>query len=208
MATDATGTPTSLGIPTFTTAGDAPTGRGVNAMMAAIDDLLVASTVNMPVATVLPFAGESAPDGWLMCDGTAYSTTTYAALFAVISSNFGAGGAGTFRVPDMRGRIPVGAGSGAGLTARSVAASGGVEAVTLTSAQSGLPAHGHNVRKAAGGSDRIVSTEGTGAASASLGAGAVGNIADYVAQNNTAADAASSHTNMQPFMVLSYIIKT
>lgn len=57
---------------------------------------------------VSDFAGTSAPTGWLLCDGTAVSRTTYAALFAVISTVYGVGdGSTTFNLPDGRGRVNV-----------------------------------------------------------------------------------------------------
>lgn len=66
-----------------------------------------------PVGIIAPFAGSAAPGGWLMCDGSAVSRTTYANLFGVIGSTFGAGdGSTTFNVPDMRSRTPVGVGPG------------------------------------------------------------------------------------------------
>ncbi len=63
--------------------------------------------------TVTMFAGASAPADWLLCDGSAVSRTTYSALFAVTSTTFGIGdGSTTFNLPDLRSRIPVGAGTG------------------------------------------------------------------------------------------------
>jgi microcystin-dependent protein len=67
-----------------------------------------------PSGSIMQYAGTAAPTGWILCDGTAVSTTTYAALFAVIGTAFNtsggqtAPGAGTFRVPLLTGRIPVG----------------------------------------------------------------------------------------------------
>ena len=91
---------------------------------------------------IAPFAGASAPTGWLLCDGSAVSRTTYSALFAVTSTTYGVGdGSTTFNLPDLLGRTPMGAGSGTGLTARTLGTELGVESVTLTSAQSGSPSH-------------------------------------------------------------------
>ena len=74
------------------------------------------------------FAGSTAPTGWLICNGAAVSRTTYATLFAVIGTTWGSGdGSSTFNLPDLRGRAPIGAGTGSGLTARSLAAKGGSE---------------------------------------------------------------------------------
>lgn len=100
--------------------------------------------VNTPAGVMQMYGGSSAPTGWLLCDGTAVSRSTYSALFAVIGTTFGAGnGTTTFNVPDMRSRMPIGVGTGTGLSARTLAGTGGVESVTLTGAQSGTSAHGH-----------------------------------------------------------------
>lgn len=66
-----------------------------------------AAVLVMPTGVVLPFAGNSSPAGWLACDGAAVSRTTYASLFAAISTSFGVGdGITTFNLPDLRGRFP------------------------------------------------------------------------------------------------------
>jgi len=58
----------------------------------------------VPTGMTTPFAGSAAPTGWLLCDGSAVSRTTYAALFAVIASAYGSGdGSTTFNVPDLKG---------------------------------------------------------------------------------------------------------
>jgi microcystin-dependent protein len=89
-----------------------------------------------------------------LCDGAGYSTTDYASLHNAIGYIYGGSGA-VFHVPDLRGRSPVGAGTGAGLTARSLGQTGGEENHVNTSAQSGMPSHNH------GGSTGTGST-GTG----------------------------------------------
>ena len=64
----------------------------------------------MPTGSIIPFAGKTAPEGWLFCQGQAVSRTTYAQLFAVIGTTYGSGdGSTTFNVPDLRGRVAVGA---------------------------------------------------------------------------------------------------
>lgn len=85
----------------------------------------------------------AAPAGWLVCDGTAYNTVDYPALYNAIGDVFGDDGAGTFRVPDLQGRSPLGVGAGAGLTARVMADSGGEEKHWLTEGE--MPAHTHNM---------------------------------------------------------------
>ncbi len=62
---------------------------------------------------IFPYAGDTAPTGWLLCDGAAVSRTTYADLFALIGTTYGAGnGSTTFNVPDLKGRVMIGAGTG------------------------------------------------------------------------------------------------
>ena len=64
-----------------------------------------------PLGTINAFGGSTAPDGWLLCQGQAVSRTTYADLFAIIGTAFGAGdGSTTFNVPDLRESVPKGAG--------------------------------------------------------------------------------------------------
>lgn len=66
-----------------------------------------------PIGAVTQFAGTTAPSGWLVCDGSAVDRTTYAALFALVSTVYGAGnGSSTFNLPDLRGRIAIGVGTG------------------------------------------------------------------------------------------------
>lgn len=78
-------------------------------------------SADMPPGTVTMFAGSSTPTGWMVCDGSAVSRTTYAGLFAAIGTTWGVGdGSTTFNVPDLRGRTPIGAGTGSGLTARTL----------------------------------------------------------------------------------------
>ena len=78
-------------------------------------DLATASgaTAALPPGTLTQFAGTNAPTGWLICDGSAISRSTYATLFAVIATTYGAGdGSTTFNLPDLRGRVAVGLSSG------------------------------------------------------------------------------------------------
>ena len=120
----------------------------------------------LPKGMISPFAGSSAPTGWLLCNGSAVSRTTYSALFAVIGTTYGAGDTTTtFNLPDLLGRVPMGAGAGTDLTARTLGAELGVESVTLTAAQSGSPSHDHGVTSVGGGAHTAsgsISTDGHG----------------------------------------------
>jgi microcystin-dependent protein len=99
-----------------------------------------ASGDTVPTGSVVAFAGSIAPSGWLVCDGSAVSRTTYGSLFSTINTVYGAGdGSTTFNLPDLRTRVPVGkAASG---TFVNLGATGGAETHTLTTSQ--IPAHSH-----------------------------------------------------------------
>lgn len=87
------------------------------------------------------FSGDTAPTGWAFCDGALLNIADEPTLYEVIGTTYGGDGVTTFGLPDFRGRGPIGAGSGAGLTARVLADTGGAEEVTITEAE--LPAHTH-----------------------------------------------------------------
>ena len=81
----------------------------------------------IPAGTIVGYGAGSAPTGWLLCDDTAVSRTTYARLFAVIGTGYGGGdGSGSFNVPDLRDKVPLGKGANndtLGTTTGSAAAS-------------------------------------------------------------------------------------
>jgi microcystin-dependent protein len=95
----------------------------------------------MPTGSLTQFAGSTAPAGWLSCDGANVSRTTYAALFAIIGTTYGAGdGSTTFGLPNMKGRIPVGFDS-AQTEFDALGETGGAKTHALTSAE--MPSHTH-----------------------------------------------------------------
>lgn len=163
--------------------------------------------VVLPAGLVSPYAGTAAPSGWLLCAGQNVSRTTYAALFTAISTTYGVGdGSTTFALPDLRGRVVAGkddmGGSAAGLLTNSgtgnpgisgvtLGASGGVDRHTLTTAE--MPAHTHSSPTSDGASNSA-----TGSANRAAN------------DNGTTGSTGSSqaHPNVQPTLVLNYIIKT
>ena len=159
------------------------------------------------------YAGSTAPDGYLMCDGAAVSRTTYAALFAVIGTTYGAGdGSTTFNVPDLQGRFPLGAGAGDGLTARTVGQKDGEEGHALTIEE--MPAHSH-VPNADG--EYFVTTEDSSANNTRVAYSSSGNrwvnglTSESHFHHRTRTDTVGSgaaHNNMPPYTVVSYIIST
>jgi microcystin-dependent protein len=147
----------------------------------------------VPTGTFLAYGSITPPSGYLLCDGSAVSRTTYAALFAVLSTTWGAGnGSTTFNVPDFRGRTIIGAGSGSGLTPRALGATGGEETHTLTTPE--IPSHTHTVNGAGGGGGALL-----------VGVFTSGALHD---QETAATGGGGAHNTMQPFGVAAYIVKT
>lgn len=162
------------------------------------------------------YGGGAAPVGWLLCNGAAVSRATYASLFNVIGTTFGTGdGSTTFNLPDLSGRAPIGAGQGAGLTNRVLGTKVGAETHTLTQAETPLKTHTHGVTDAghahamnefndlAGGtgSGRISGTTNIGTVSTT-------SVTTGVTINGAGDTAATGHNNMQPVLVVNFIIKT
>lgn len=98
-----------------------------------------------PAGIIQEFGGITAPSGYLICDGSAVSRTTYSSLFAAIGTNYGTGdGSTTFNLPDLRQRVPVGKNSSG--TFNTLGGTGGAEITTLSIAN--LPSHTHDVNPA------------------------------------------------------------
>jgi microcystin-dependent protein len=166
--------------------------------------------VSAPAGAIEAYAGSTAPTGWLLSFGQAVSRTTYANLFAVISTTYGSGdGSTTFNLPDMRGRAVAGVDNMGGTAAsrltstvltasNTLGATGGTQTHTLTAAQSGVPAHSHPISVA-----NVSNFTGI------IGSTGHGGTVTYTAStdNNTAANASSAHPITQPTIVLNYIIK-
>lgn len=160
--------------------------------------------------TIVPWGGASPPTGWLECDGSAVSRTTYADLFTAIGTTYGAGdGSSTFNLPDMRGRTAVGKDNMGGSAANRITSAvtvdgttlgqtGGSQSHTLTQAE--MPSHRHGADYKTGDVNDYV-----GGSSNSYGLKSTSNNL-YVTW--TATGSSNAHTNIQPLIVLNYIIKT
>lgn len=98
---------------------------------------------HVPTGVIFPYGAAAAPTGYLNCNGAAVSRTTYADLFAIIGTTWGVGdGSTTFNLPDLRGRVPAGAGAGGQLTGiTNVADNTGIEDLAITTAN--MPEHSH-----------------------------------------------------------------
>lgn len=186
----------------------------------------------LPAGIISPYAGSAAPNGYMLCNGSAINRTDYARLFTAIGTAYGAGnGSTTFNIPDLRGRVIAGVDNMGGTDAsrldlaNSLGTTTGSQYVTLTAAQSGLPAHSHGITDpshAHGATARTESAPGSsgwsGVSSAVRAAynsytldnqyvPVYGATTGITINNNTAANASSAHDNMQPTIIMNYIIK-
>lgn len=186
------------------------------------------TTAFTPPGIIWLYSGSSAPSGWLLCDGSVVSQTTYAALYAVIGSlyNTSGEGAGNFRLPDLRGRVPagkddMGGGSPAGRltnttmsSATTLGGNGGAETHALTTAE--MPSHAHRVLGKTGGPALVLETETSNVLGAQGGGsytntGPGGPIVETTGGPSSPGGTAgngSAHTNTQPTLILNYIVKT
>lgn len=157
-----------------------------------------------PVGTIAAYGGTSAPTGWLLCDGASISAS-YTELIAQVGST----------TPNLKGKVIVGLDS-AQTEFDTRFETGGAKTVTLTAAQSGLPAHGHNISDP-GHVHSVTTKESAGGlgtefvAEALYGSDSAQNTASnttgITVSQNSAAAASEAHTNLQPYIVLNYIIK-
>jgi microcystin-dependent protein len=169
----------------------------------------------VPTGICMPYVGTVAPSGFLLCDGSEVDRTIYAALFAICGIAFGQGnGTTTFNLPDLRSRIPLGAGAGPLLTARSVGQKGGEENHLLSVAE--LASHGHTASVSdPTHSHTVPYVQNAGYGNASSGVGEPGNrtvpsgySATGIQVSIGANGGNAGHNNMQPYTVLTYIVKT
>ena len=158
------------------------------------------------VGEIRMFAGNFAPRGWAYCDGQLLAVSQNDALFSLLGTIYGGDGRTTFGLPDMRGRLPIHAGQGPGLSPRRLGAKSGEESVTLTVNQ--IPSHNHEPFQAS--TDRGNETNPSGnlvaespsvtlyledPQSANLNSGAVGQTGG-----------SRSHTNLMPYLCVHFII--
>lgn len=209
---------------------DAYTGSaGTSAQPARADHVHPTST---PIGSVTAYAGPTAPTGWLLCNGQVVSRTTYAALFSVIGTTYNIGGeAGTdFRIPDLRGRVAAGldnmGGSDAGrldwqnvlgtVGTTSTSVDSGEQNHRLTALESGVAAHSHPITDP-GHFHTLYQPTGTGGASLPSRialdsqepsyASTMASTTGISVNNATPQQASQEHNNMQPTILLNYIIK-
>lgn len=155
-----------------------------------------------PTGVITAFAGSTAPSGYLLCDGSAVSRSTYANLYAVIGTTYGAGnGSTTFNLPDLTGRVPVGKNAG---TFATLGSKGGEETHTMTVNE--MPSHKHTTSVNSAVENTSIGGYAVGAQSMFFGTDRGGTTKNWdTAMQNTGGGAAFNV--LQPYTVLNYIIK-
>lgn len=151
------------------------------------------------------FAGSYAPAGWALCNGQQMMITENQALFSLVGTIYGGDGRYTFNLPDLRNRLPMGEGSGPGLTPRRLGSKFGAAQVALTTNQ--LPQHTHSVMGVNSEADK------NNPDAISLAANVTSLYSNSQPGNttldaNTLADTGGNgmHNNMMPSSTTSYII--
>lgn len=153
--------------------------------------------------TIHEYAGSTAPVGYLMADGSAVSRTTYARLFAVIGTTFGVGdGSTTFNLPNRKGRVGVGLDSGQ-TEFDTLGETGGAKTHTLTVGE--MPAHTHDLNGA--GATTSWPINNNALEHLDPGWGSTGWPQVTQITGVTATGGGGAHNNLQPYLVINYIIK-
>lgn len=152
----------------------------------------------VPIGALMPYAGAVAPSAQFMIpQGQSLVRTDYPDLFIAIGTVYGSVDGTHFTLPDLRGRAPIGAGTGAGLTARAAGTNYGTETTVLTKAN--VPPHTHRVAGDPGGPGGGVGINFT--------TGSHVNTDDGSTDGLGAAGVATGHSNMQPVLGMNYLIR-
>lgn len=160
---------------------------------------------------IFAFGTRGAPSGWQACDGSLLPISEYDALFAIVGTTYGGDGQTTFAVPDLRGRVPIHQGQGAGLSNYVIGQRAGTETVTVLPTQ--MPAHTHTLVTTTAAASSL--TPGT-----TLLPGSVSGDNFYLsdvtgatavamsAQSTSLAGGSQPHENCMPTLTVQYCIAT
>lgn len=160
------------------------------------------------IGEIRMFGGTFAPLDWAQCDGQLLSISQNDVLYSLLGVTYGGDGVNNFKLPDLRGRVPIHMGTGTGLTTRIIGQSFGTEAETLQSAT--LPSHTHALY---GNSAAATAYSPTGNALAA-GAGTIQNFnattTSAVTMNSavlaSTTGGGQSHSNLMPTLCVNFII--
>lgn len=155
------------------------------------------------IGEIRMFGGNFAPAGWMFCEGQLLSIWENETLFQLIGTTYGGDGETTFALPDLRGRLPLHFGTGAGISVQ-LSETGGAETVTLTTAQ--IPSHTHamlastNIGQMTGPRNNLTAQNPAKPYRA-------GSPSVYLHSGSVAlAGGSQPHNNFQPYLCVSFII--
>jgi len=157
------------------------------------------------VGEIRMFGFNFAPQGWALCNGQLLPISQNTALFSLLGTTYGGDGRTTFALPDMRSRVPVHQGQGAGLSSYAEGQAGGAETVTLAAAQ--MPGHTHSV-KASSSAAAADEPEGRALARSRNDIYTAEPDATTVMNAEMLGDAGGSepHANIQPYLAVNFCI--
>lgn len=186
------------------------------------------------IAQIIMFGGNFAPRGWAFCNGQLMAISSNNALFSLIGTTYGGDGRSTFALPDLRGRAPIHAGTGPGLTTRPLGYRSGTETVTLTPNQ--MPQHTHLASATNQAVSQLKLSPKTGTSQSPIANGSIGAVGAPPKSSNSAlifndddepsviqngmsvqtnvntqvtlynSGGSQWHNNMQPYLAVNYII--
>jgi len=197
------------GAAAFATSPTAPTPTtGDNTTKVATTAFVQNSIANVPSGSLLMWPTTSAPSGYLLCNGSAVSRTTYSGLFSVLGTTFGSGdGSTTFNLPNYADRMPIGVGT----IASSIGATGGSSTTTIS--QANLP----NVNFTVTDPGHFHSVTGTSTTPIGAYGSGGGNMGNYTTSNTStvttgitvnSGGSGTAATTISPYLGINFIIKT
>ena len=167
------------------------------------------------IGEVRIFAGTFAPRSWAFCNGQLLAINQNQALFSILGTTYGGDGRTTFALPDLRGRVAIGEGSGPGLSNRPLGQRSGHETHRLTTPE--MPSHNHNASLSVTVGSNTETADSNEASGRVLGAGSNvynseaaedgENLGGVTATGQVLNNGGSqAHNNMQPYLTVHYII--
>jgi microcystin-dependent protein len=152
------------------------------------------------IAEIRLFAGNFAPQGWALCDGSILPINQNQALFSLLGTTYGGNGTTNFALPDLRGRAPIHVGQGPGLSPYTLGETSGEETVTLNTNQ--IPAHQH-LQPATNAEE---GTNRPGNAVPARGGVYAGTSDGSALAPSSPAGGSQPHDNRSPYLVVTFII--
>jgi len=157
------------------------------------------------IGQLMLFAGNFAPRGWALCDGQLLSIAQNTALFSILGTTYGGDGRVTFGLPDLRGRVPVHAGQGPGLSFYTLGQQSGTETVSLSILE--IPVHSHTFAPGCSSDPpNSQSPANNVLANSDLQAFSSDVNASMRSASSSTAGGSQAHSNLQPYTCLNYCI--